>query len=258
MSSTRAALEAALAADPDDLARHAAYADLLIEEGDPRGEFIRLQLALEDPDLPAGSREAMDEAVAELLQRHEAEWLGPLAWYVRGEEHPGESPPARITWRRGWPDQLNTESDSWHILTVLRESPIAKLLRKVVISQSSPPHEYVNEHGAYLSLAEAIFRPLLETAIRNFHFTQSNDGDVIADELIRSGLISKLRLLNLSHCHVTDDGAVSLAACPDVRRLKSLSLDDNLLSPIGLEALAAVGFIVGPQLWDAGRGRAYV
>src|SRR4051794_41971085 len=44
----REMLEAAIAADFDDLAAHAAYADLLAEQGDPRGEYIQLHLALED------------------------------------------------------------------------------------------------------------------------------------------------------------------------------------------------------------------
>jgi uncharacterized protein (TIGR02996 family) len=46
----REALEAALVENPDDLAAHRAYADHLMELGDPRGEFIQVQLALEDAD----------------------------------------------------------------------------------------------------------------------------------------------------------------------------------------------------------------
>src|SRR2546425_1209332 len=47
-SPLRRSLEDALAEDPDDLATHMAYADHLVELGDPRGEFIQVQLALED------------------------------------------------------------------------------------------------------------------------------------------------------------------------------------------------------------------
>src|SRR5215472_15320381 len=38
-------LEQALADSPDDLGAHSAYADYLMEQGDPRGEFIQVQLA---------------------------------------------------------------------------------------------------------------------------------------------------------------------------------------------------------------------
>src|SRR5436189_37638 len=50
-ASFRRALEDELAASPDDLATHAAYADLLDEIGDPRGELIQVQIALDDPSL---------------------------------------------------------------------------------------------------------------------------------------------------------------------------------------------------------------
>src|SRR6516165_4891056 len=54
--SMREALEEALAANPDELASHMAYADYLGEQGDPRGEYIRTQLALEDESKPAAER----------------------------------------------------------------------------------------------------------------------------------------------------------------------------------------------------------
>lgn len=44
----QASLEEALVANPDDRATHSAYADYLTEQGDPRGELIAVQLALED------------------------------------------------------------------------------------------------------------------------------------------------------------------------------------------------------------------
>src|SRR5262249_26322288 len=55
-ASLREALEAALTENPDDLAAHMAYADLLSEEGDPRGEFSQVQLALEDESLGSRAR----------------------------------------------------------------------------------------------------------------------------------------------------------------------------------------------------------
>ena len=45
MTTTRAELLAAIIADPDNRAARQVYADLLQQEGDPRGEFIATQLA---------------------------------------------------------------------------------------------------------------------------------------------------------------------------------------------------------------------
>jgi hypothetical protein len=79
--------------------------------------------------------------------------------------------------------------------------------------------------------------------------------DAGIDELISSGMIARLKGLDLCRCEITDDGAQELAACPDVARLEYLHLDNNLLSPVGIEALAAVGVTVSDRQlyggWDA-------
>jgi uncharacterized protein (TIGR02996 family) len=62
------ALLAAIYDAPDDDGPRLVYADYLTEKGDPRGEFIALQIRGGDP-----KREK------ELIKKHGAGWLGPLA-----------------------------------------------------------------------------------------------------------------------------------------------------------------------------------
>src|SRR5437773_2607673 len=81
MSSLREALEAALVEDPDDLATHSAYADHLMEQGDPRGELIQVQLALEDESLTREDRARLKKRERSLLWH-----LGPACL---GEELSG-------------------------------------------------------------------------------------------------------------------------------------------------------------------------
>lgn len=69
---TNPALEAAIADDPDDLARWLVYADWLQAAGDPRGELIVVQEAALGSDA-ARAREA------ELLGQHERYLLGVVA-----------------------------------------------------------------------------------------------------------------------------------------------------------------------------------
>lgn len=69
-TSAQALLQAIHDAPWDDTPRHV-YADYLQERGDPRGEFIALQMR-------AGDAEAQRRASA-LLEKHERAWLGPLA-----------------------------------------------------------------------------------------------------------------------------------------------------------------------------------
>src|SRR5262249_15796126 len=72
-------LEQAPAADPDDKACWCAYADYLTEQGDPRGEFMQVQIALEDESRSSAERAALKKQEANLLKKYEKDWLGPLA-----------------------------------------------------------------------------------------------------------------------------------------------------------------------------------
>jgi uncharacterized protein (TIGR02996 family) len=64
-------LLAAIIAEPDDDAPRLVYADWLAERGDPRGEFITVQIALaKKADAKLAAREA------ELLKKHKKDWVG--------------------------------------------------------------------------------------------------------------------------------------------------------------------------------------
>lgn len=65
----------AVYANPDDDGAKQVLADLLIEAGDPRGEFIALQMA------PRRTRKA-ELKLERLLERHRERFLGPLAAVV--------------------------------------------------------------------------------------------------------------------------------------------------------------------------------
>jgi uncharacterized protein (TIGR02996 family) len=131
MPSLRDALEAALVEDPDDLATHRAYADYLQEHGDPRGEFIQVQLALEDPERTTEERRELERRERELLAEHEREWLGVLVDELWGPvEEPWEliaesMRPYEIRFVRGWLDRI-----ALHAFTLDREGDLGQLLRK--------------------------------------------------------------------------------------------------------------------------------
>src|SRR4051812_27802258 len=104
------ALEDAVAAHPDDLAAHMAYADWLSEQPAPalqaRGELIRVQLALEDERRPADERQRLRERERVLLDERLRARTGPLAPLL--EQAGAEIRQARFA--RGWLDSLTFPS----------------------------------------------------------------------------------------------------------------------------------------------------
>jgi uncharacterized protein (TIGR02996 family) len=363
---TREALEAALVADPDDVVRHAAYADYLIEQGDPRGEYIRLQLAAEDRTQSVANLRELEDAAHKLLLVHEREWLGglwpsvarrPSARLVAGPIQPSLT----MTWRRGWIDGIRVHPLSDELVNAIASAPITRLLGTFAVTQQCDPSADADE-DRYPVLVE--LRPLLTAGrfanVRHFeigsadgrlvlasgqifdalramrrleslrlcvdeffetdlfcgryprlhtidmtynnprcrfyllgdndglpnlrrlsleqvadmpargrlrpghdpitpsnlqmffrtqhltaleHLTSRNRdfGDAGVAELLASGFVTRLKGLDLCRCNITDDGAQLLAAHPHVPRLEYLHLDGNLLSPVGLDALEAVG-----------------
>ncbi len=149
MPTLREVLETALEADPDDRAAHAAYADHLAEQGDPRGEQIQVQIALEDEQVTGAQRRRLLKREAELLARHQREWLGDLADDFLGDaaaqtERRRRGDAGGVGFRRGWLDSLHLTSLSVDQARRLRALPVARLLRRLAIdfTDYDSPGEY--------------------------------------------------------------------------------------------------------------------
>src|SRR5829696_3322949 len=103
------AFEAALRDNPDDLAGWCAYADYLVEHGDPRGEFMQVQIALEDESRPKEERDALKKRETALRKAHQREWLGELAPLALPAE-PLHEPDTEPQFTRGWLTGLTCRS----------------------------------------------------------------------------------------------------------------------------------------------------
>jgi uncharacterized protein (TIGR02996 family) len=147
----REALEEALAANPDDLASHMAYADWLSEQGDPRGELIQVQLALEDPGRSVDERKRLQQREQELLRAHARAWLGELAPFLLDQK-----PKKKRTWNdlrceyrfaRGWLDALEANSYTVAFTRTLARSPQIRLLRRLALADQAYEEEGDYEPG---------------------------------------------------------------------------------------------------------------
>jgi uncharacterized protein (TIGR02996 family) len=79
-----AELLAAIYAHPDDDDARLVYADWLLEQNDPRGEFINLQFRRHRGETLTPADEKRE---AQLLKKHLKEWLGPLHPVTANDRH---------------------------------------------------------------------------------------------------------------------------------------------------------------------------
>jgi uncharacterized protein (TIGR02996 family) len=368
----REALEEALAANPDDLAAHAAYADYLQEQEDPRGEFIQVQLALEDESKSAAERRKLQKREKELLKKHEREWLGDLAEYLVEEDidewRRRHDKINRWRWARGWLDDVYLWMLDVPTARALARAPAARLLRRLHIDQDhygeaydpEPEDEipedsecpclyplgrapflpqlrvfqlgetvdfergsyncrtsdegitglvgrmtrleelYLLSHGSdtaglfalpnlinlrtllvyhghdyplevlaannslrnlttlrlhprhsfpgrdpYLTReqVQALLRSRNLPSLTHLYLHGSDLGDAGCRDIVRSGILKRLKVLDLSFGCIQDEGARVLAECPDVKRLELLSLEYNELTDAGRALLESLGDI---------------
>lgn len=230
VTSQRAMIEAAIAADFDDLAAHAAYADLLAEEGDPRGEYIQLQLALENRDQSPRLLAEWRERAHRLLQAHQRDWLGKLTPFLldrkRSTVEP-DRPNIDYSWKRGWLAELDVQDVRDAFTRVLADAPEARMLQALTLRNT----RLLNNHGP---LEPLIGAPCLGT-LRHFAlgdpeaFGCTADGDLVSAIL---GQTPQLRDLDLRAA-----GVVQLElARVSLPQLRSLTLDYLQSSPLAVLA----------------------
>jgi uncharacterized protein (TIGR02996 family) len=170
----RQALEQALFESPDDLASHSAYADYLADQGDPRGEFIQVQIALEQPGRPAAERKRLHKREQELLDAHERQWLGELAplllcteeeeWDLARSEsdHPTLVPPPgiRFGWARGWLDRIECNFLTVEMARKLGRAPIARLLYGLTVHRTEWASRFHYDDGPDVPRPGGSFLPI--------------------------------------------------------------------------------------------------
>jgi uncharacterized protein (TIGR02996 family) len=222
---------------PDDDAQRLIFADWLDEEGDPRGRFIRVQLALANDDCP--ERQKLQAEEQALLDAHHTEWEAPLRGLATG-----------FVFRRGFVDELNVEAKQFlrHAHEIFTASPV-RHVHMLDVSDSLPEvlrSPYLGRlagltvHGQHTGepLARAVARSEHLGGLKRLALTRNRLGDDAAEQLALSPKLANLEELDLGENAVGETGARALAASPHLGRLRRLELRGNRLGPAGAEALA--------------------
>jgi uncharacterized protein (TIGR02996 family) len=187
------AFERALAEDPDDVAGWSAYADYLDEQGSPRGEFMQVQLALEDESRSRQERKQLQAREKKLLKEHERDWLGTLAPHLLDPVEPideyDEFQNPDYRWRRGFLSALTTHRLTTTFAQALAVDSAARFVREFRVhetlinygyeSSGQPPFRVPTPQGVgrHWELLELIGSPFL----RNLRVLQVG-GEVPAED----------------------------------------------------------------------------
>lgn len=209
---TRSDFLAEILANPGDDAPRLVYSDWLTEQGDPYGEFIRLQIDREA--LPAGSSAAKHIRTRErkLQKEHGTSWAGGIPTLVD-----------RYEFRRGFVGwvKLGMQRFIQDIDVLVREAPIEEVELRAGANRIR-------------KLAEC---PQL-SQFRSITLKKCRMKEASLREFANSSHLSQLRHLGLYRSNVTDGGCEALATSASLRNLRSLDLSLNRLGPAAAAVLA--------------------
>lgn len=197
---------AAILAAPDDDGPRRLYADWLTRRGDPRGEFIRLQLL--DGDNHADWRASA--AADKIRQEHGDAWVPP----IKG---------LRVSaFRRGFPDSVFMPGEDFL-------AGADELFRKAPVRE-------VSLFRAAAQLGRIAALPQL-AKLRGLDLGDEVDAAAFA-ALVASPWLGDLTSFELRASPIGDDGAAALAQAAGLRRLETLVLVGCQIGPEGVRRLA--------------------
>ena len=213
MSPEEAAFLDRICASPDDDVPRLIFADWLDERNDPRGEFIRVQVAI--AHLPAGDprQDTLTDREATLLARYHDTWVAPLRGLAAGPE-----------FRRGFVESVNVDGR-----TFLKRA--AELYRLAPVR-----HLRFLDVGSTLEWVMA--SPQL-ARLTGLTIAAQHIDDRLTGCLVDSPHLDGLRSLNIARNRIGDRGAELLARSPRFPRLTTLDLSDNSIRDRGAGGLAA-------------------
>jgi uncharacterized protein (TIGR02996 family) len=219
------ALLKAVASAPDDDLPRLVYADWLEERGrGERGEFIRLQVADQQP-MTGTERAAVRGRMEELLDAHRDAWFRELPRWVR-QWYAGR-PFERLRYHRGFVEQVGVVAS--HFLRfgsqLLDRTPVVRL-------------DVYELGGVRRGLAGCPWLgrvPVLNLASERL-------GIEGAAALARNRHLGGVRELDLYGCGLTDGGVRALADAESLTGLTKLDLGGNDLTVAAVKALRGANF----------------
>jgi len=208
----------AISENPEDDVTRLVYADWLDEQGDPRGEFIRVECELGTLEEDTPRHKKLAQRKWELLEEYGKEWKG-LFGKLGIESH----------FHRGFiaSAEMSAKQFLEHGEKLLEKEPLTRLELK--------PFDRRTRQDQFKKLATCpLLARLRELTLSN---NEINDREIVF--LANSRYLTNLRTLWLFGNSVGPEGLKAIARSPHLANLTSLGLAQNPLRAAGAAALAA-------------------
>jgi uncharacterized protein (TIGR02996 family) len=227
-------LLAQVLAAPEEDPPRLVYADYLMEQGDPRGELIAVQVQLTQRITPARRK---------LARRREQELLAQNKF---GDEVT-KGIVQLFKLRRGFVDEvwasgqafangaaklLDKEPVRVVNLNGVKTAHLEKLLASGVIGRLVG----LRISGDEIDLADLAASEQLRS-LRRLNLSRAEIGDAGLKTLLDGGNL-RVESLTLNECGITDEGAIALAGSEAMRHIKKLFMSRNEIGDEGAAALA--------------------
>ncbi|MFQ3592169.1 MAG: TIGR02996 domain-containing protein [Gemmataceae bacterium] len=196
-------LLADIAHDPEDDLPRFVLGDLLADRGDPRGEFLQVEMQLHTGQLTSAQRQYLEHRRRSLLGRHVLDWLGPFADAARSWE-----------FQRGF---LHLELPAERLSLALLKNPCAAWIEQIRVLDcyfrlSDSLLEGLLRHASSLqfhedlnlaSLVGRLFRQTHSSRLRRLHLEGGMFPTPAIHRLIEGETQTRLLELTLSHQTIT-------------------------------------------------------
>ena len=123
----------AILESPDEVGPYQIYADWLLEHGDPLGEFIQVQIALENPHLEMWEEPALKKTEGDLISAHGRTWLGDLKTLLF--EWSRDRHEQCFKFFRGLLSEIRIPVFAPSVGETITNSPLCRMLRRINIDQ---------------------------------------------------------------------------------------------------------------------------
>ncbi len=199
------ALYAAVVADPNDDDARRAMAAYYDDRGDPRGEFIRVQLELASRKATGAREGSLLIREDELLRAHGHRWAAPLADLIKG-----------YRFHRGFIGEVTL--------------PLDRFLDVAPTLFAAAPIQHANLTAPRTRFAELLGSPHL-ARLTSLSLTRLGLDDEDARAIARAEAMRTLRWLALGGNKIGRPGVEALAASPWLANLPVLDLTKNPCDP---------------------------